>query len=102
MFEANPSLTPDVAKATLLGTTDKGVAGQPGAGMGMVDAYAAVTAAASGAYVTSPANVGLRPGTGLGSLDASRGSFHVMADLNHDGKPQLVVGEIDVLGNSWS
>ncbi|HMC37980.1 MAG TPA: S8 family peptidase [Actinomycetota bacterium] len=102
MFQANPRLTPDVAKAALLGTTNRDLVGQPGAGDGLVDAYAAVRAAASGAFLARPANVGLRAGTGLGSLEASRGSNHVYADLNGDGVLELVTGEIDVLGNSWS
>ena len=37
MFEADPSLTPDVAKAVLVGTTDRTLAGQKGAGQGLVD-----------------------------------------------------------------
>ncbi|HEY3210011.1 MAG TPA: S8 family peptidase [Actinomycetota bacterium] len=96
MFQANPSVTPDVAKATLFGTAFKNM-GQP-----LVDAYGAASAAALGQYVMAPANVGLTASTGLGSLEASRGSYHVSADLDGDGHPELVKGEIDVLGNSWS
>ena len=49
-----------------------------------------------------PANQGVPRSTGLGSLELSRGSYHVYADTNGDGIPDLVAGEIDVLGNSWS
>jgi serine protease AprX len=96
MFQANPSLTPDVAKATLLGTAFRNM-GQP-----LVDAYGAASAAALGQYLMVPANAGLIPSTGMGSLEASRGSYHVSADIDGDGNPEVVKGEIDVLGNSWS
>jgi hypothetical protein len=48
------------------------------------------------------ANVGLTPSTGLGSLEASRGSMHVYADLDGDGRVEKVQGEIDVLGRPWN
>jgi serine protease AprX len=110
MFQANPALTPDVAKATLLGTTFKNFVSQSGAGQGLVDAYGAASAAALSTFLTKPANVGLAPSTGLGSLEASRGSLHVYVDLpsdglgadDADGQLDLVTGEIDVLGNSWA
>jgi serine protease AprX len=102
MFQANPQLTPNVAKATLIANGMHYLASQPGAGSGLVDAYGSAQSASSGQYFAAPANVGLTPGTGLGSLDASRGSAHVYADLNGDGVADLVTGEIDVLGNSWS
>jgi serine protease AprX len=109
MFQANPALTPDVAKATLLGTTFKNIVSQAGAGQGLVDAYGAASGAALSTFLTKPANVGLAPSTGLGSLEASRGSLHVYADLpgdglgadDADGRLDLVRGEIDSLGNSW-
>jgi len=110
MFQANPALTPDVAKATLLGTTFKNFSSQSGAGQGLIDAYGAASAAAFNTFLTKPANVGLMPSTGLGSLEASRGSYHVHADLpddglgakDLDGSLDLVTGEIDALGNSWT
>ena len=102
MFQANPRLTPDVAKATLMGTTDRNLVGPSGASHGLVDADGAVVASAANSFQYRPANVGLTPGTGLGSLDASRGRFHVRADLNGDGQWQRVDGEVDVLGNSWT
>ncbi|MEW6060053.1 MAG: S8 family peptidase [Actinomycetota bacterium] len=98
MFQANPALTPDVAKAILIGTAmrSRGLMNAP-----LVDALGSVCAAFSNAFQTRPANQGLVPSTGLGSLEASRGSFHVYADLNGDGVPEIVQGEIDVLGQAW-
>src|SRR6266511_2497373 len=110
MFQSNPSLTPDVAKAVLMGTADKNIMLMPGtnmpatgSGAGFLQVDGAVGAAKLGTYALTPANRGLVPSTGLGSLEASRGSAHVYADLNGDGVPELVVGEIDVLGqtDSW-
>jgi len=110
MLQANPALTPDVAKATLKGTAKKTNAFQFGTATGLVDAYGAAYAAAKGVYMNSPANTGLIPSTGTGSIELSRGSFHVYADLpfdglganDIDGQMDLVTGEIDALGNSWT
>jgi serine protease AprX len=98
MFQANPALTPNIAKAILMGTAFKaaGLKSAP-----LVDATGAVLATLSHTYDSKPANQGLVPSTGLGSLEASRGSFHVYADLNGDGVPEPVVGEVDVLGQAW-
>jgi serine protease AprX len=102
MFQAYPGMTPDVAKATLMGTTvEKNLALSPGGGTGLVNAEEAVKAAASWKFLKLPANQGLVPSTGLGSLEASRGSLHVYADVDGDGVPELVTGEVDVLGRPW-
>jgi serine protease AprX len=102
MFQAYPGLTPDVAKATLMGTAvEKNLALQPGGGVGLVNAEEAVKAAASWKFLKLPANQALVPSTGLGSLEASRGSLHVYADVDGDGVPELVTGEVDVLGRPW-
>lgn len=101
MFEANPALTPDAAKAILTATATPDLASQPGAGAGLVDAAAAVAAAAAGVYDGSPANQGLRRSDGTGSLQGSRGGHEVYADLNGDGQAEQVSGELDVLGNPW-
>jgi serine protease AprX len=102
MFQASPTLTPDVAKATLMGTAfEKNLALLPGGGAGLINAEEAVKAAVAGKFFLKPANVGVIPSTGLGSLEASRGSLHVYADLDGDGLPDLVTGEIDVLGRVW-
>ena len=109
MYQANPNLTPDVVKAILRAQAQKQLAGQPGAGAGLVDANSAVQSATNSYYATVPANVGLVASNGLGSIEASRGSLHVYADLpqdglgaaDADGQFDLVQGEIDALGNAW-
>ena len=102
MFQANPTLTPDVAKATVVGTAQKYLSKQDdGAGSGVIDVAAAVKASLKGRYASRPANQQLQPSTGLGSLEQSRGTFHVYADLNGDGVPELVTGEVDVMGTTW-
>jgi serine protease AprX len=102
MYQADPLMTPDVAKATLLGTAFKSATYRSGGGAGLVDAEGAVLAARNGKYRYAPANVGLIPSTGVGSLQASRGSFRVYADANADGTPEPIEGEIDVLGMPWT
>jgi serine protease AprX len=110
MYQVNPNLTPDVVKAILKAAAQKQLAGQSGAGAGLVDAYSAVQAAPNGYYTTIPANVGVARSTGVGSLEASRGSLHVYADLpqdglgasDADGQLDLVQGDLDALGGPWS
>jgi serine protease AprX len=102
MFQANPSLTPDLAKGALMKTAFRNASYKwPTAGAGLVDVGSAIQAVTHIGGVT-PANLGVVPSTGTGSLEASRGSFHVMADINGDGVLDLVTGETDVLGQSWS
>jgi serine protease AprX len=101
MFQAKPSLTPNRAKALLMGTAMPYLSG-PAGGEGLVNASTATFWAATNSSQFGKANVGLVPSTGLGSLEASRGTHHVYADLNGDGIPELVQGEIDVRGVPWS
>lgn len=98
MYEANPSLRPNAVKGILMGTAFKTAAYRVGGGSGLVDATGAVLAATS---APSNPNLGLIPSVGAGSLEASRGHFHVETDLDGDGQPDLVEGEIDVLGDPW-
>ena len=100
MFQANPWLTPDLAKGVLLKTAYKNGNYGHGAGAGLVDAGSALQAARNSNGVM-PANLDLVPSTGTGSLEASRGSFHVDADIDGDGIPDKVIGEIDALGQPW-
>jgi serine protease AprX len=102
MFQANPSLTPNVAKAILMGTAGKDFSKQPGAGAGLLDAGGAINSATTQSYTNVPANQGLVPSTGLGTLEGSRGSMHVYTDLNGDGTPDMVTGEIGFNGTAWS
>ena len=71
MLEKNPGLTPDQVKFRLMETA-RGIAdaAPADAGRGIVDAYAAATSA-----LTGSANQGLTPSSGLGSLQADRGSL---------------------------
>jgi len=115
MIQAKPSITPDVLKATLVGTAKKmggllGLVGLDGSGAGLVDATAAVSAAAANTYANKPANRGLLTlgSTGLGLVQLSRDSSAlVYSDMNGDGLLDLVTGEVDalgrtLLGNTWS
>jgi serine protease AprX len=100
-YQANPALTPDQMKKLLVNRAKDYMAAQPGGGSGLVNAY--TTAFAAGMRL----DMGLarQPyvySTGLGLLEGSRGSLHIYADINHNGQPVLVQGEVDVLGNAWS
>lgn len=97
LLQANPSLTPGAVKSILMGTTFRASQYRAGGGAGMVDAATAIQSIGSGDW----ANAGLIRSLGAGSLEASRGRFHVYTDLNHDGEPDLVTGEQDVLGDPW-
>ena len=100
MFQANPGLTPDLAKGVLVKTAYRNGNYGHGAGAGLVDVGSALQAARNTNGVW-PANLGLVPSTGTGSLEASRGSFHVDADIDGDAIPDRVIGEIDALGQPW-
>jgi serine protease AprX len=102
MFQADPGMTPNVAKKTLVATAKGYISDQLGAGAGMVDATSATSAALLGQYDANPANGNWTSSNGSGSLEASRGSMHVWADINGDGVPELVVGDIDVFGRPWT
>jgi serine protease AprX len=89
VFEANPALTPDEAKAVLT------LSASPN---GVLDAAAAVADALNPPSVLASPFV---PSDGLGSLEASRGSFHVQSDPGGTGVMTPVVGEVTVLGVPW-
>jgi serine protease AprX len=105
MFQANPALTPDQAKAALVATANPTLAG-PGAGAGLIDANAALVLVgprrgAVGSDGLPRANAGTAASSGLGTIDGSRGSERGVADLNGDGIPEPLSGEVDVLGRPW-
>ena len=98
LYQVDPTLTPRRVKGILLGTTFRPAAYRVGGGEGMVDAAGAVWSASGD--VANP-NAGFARSSGLGSLEGSRGRFHVETDLDGDGQPDLVQGELDVLGVPW-
>jgi serine protease AprX len=101
MFDAAPDLTPDEAKAALVGTAAPELAAVPGAGAGLVDAYAAVRAARDHSFATRPANQDAVRSSGLGKIDSSRGSLKPYTDWKEPGKVEQLSGEFDALGLVW-
>ena len=97
LYQVNPSLRPNAVKSILLGSAVRASQYRSGGGSGLVDAAGAVQSINSGVW----ANGGLTRSAGLGSLEGSRGRFHVHADLDGDGQLDLVNGEQDVLGAPW-
>jgi serine protease AprX len=98
LYQANPSLRPGTVKSILMGSTFRASQYRTGGGSGLVDAAGAFSSINSGDW----ANAGLVRSLGAGTLEGSRGGFHVHADLNHDGQLDLVTGEQDVLGAPWN
>jgi serine protease AprX len=101
LFEADPALTPDEAKAALVGTSH-GLIGQPGAGTGLVDASLALRAVRADTYAGAGRTIPYAYSTGAGDLEPSRGSYHVYSDPDGDSVPQQLSGEVDALGNAWN
>ncbi|MDQ3770529.1 MAG: S8 family peptidase [Actinomycetota bacterium] len=97
LLEADPTLAPDEVKSILTSTAEP-LETPEGSGAGLLDVEEALDEAAEN---HPPANVGLLASDGLGSLDDSRGSLRVVADIDDDNVSEPVVGEIDVLGNPW-
>jgi serine protease AprX len=97
MFQQNPSLTPDMAKAILLNTAKptSSASHTP-----IVSAAGALSSATT--YAGPPANQGLLRSTGLGKIEPSRGTFHVYASPGAgNGNPKLLKGEYDVFWDKW-
>ncbi|WP_158220335.1 S8 family peptidase [Kineosporia sp. A_224] len=101
MVAANPALTPDQVKGVLLATTDRTLAGAAGGGAGLVDAAQAVALATSAGPLPA-ANAAAVASTGTGPLQATRGTHPVYADVDGDGVPTLLTGEVDALGTPWT
>ncbi len=106
MIDANASLTPDQVKGSLVASANDALAGE-GAGAGLLDAAGAISrgdpdkSGRGGGAPIPRANRGQSFSTGLGSIAASRGSEIVVADLDGDGVPEPVLGEVDALGHPW-
>jgi serine protease AprX len=94
LISQRPGLTPDQVKALLTGTAQKikGVA-KPAQGSGLIDLAAAKNAPTPDAVKVAQK---FKVSTGLGSLEASRGSVHVTVG----GKK--VTGEVDVRGRAFN
>jgi serine protease AprX len=105
MLDVDPTLTNDEVKGVLTVTADRRLAG-PGGGAGTVDALAATTAVTPPKKGPMPAlpvaNAGLTRSTGAGPIEASRGTLHVVGDLDGDGAADPVTGEVDALGRPWN
>ncbi|MDQ3554726.1 MAG: S8 family peptidase [Chloroflexota bacterium] len=99
LFEVDPDLTPDEAKALLMATA-RPMPGQAGSGAGQLDAAAAVALLRSVGPLPAPALRG-PASSGTGSIEASRGSHKVFADPDRDGRAGLVTGEVDALGRPF-
>jgi serine protease AprX len=109
MFAADPSLTPDQAKAVLVSTAKGSLKSTNAGGAGLVtadDAVAKAQSLAAGTSTITPANQNLAPSSGLGSLESSRGTQHVYVmrcdPVAGTCAPVLLNGEVDALGNAWS
>ena len=108
LFQQSPGLKPDVAKKLLKDSAYKYLDTMVGAGKGLGDAKKAHDTLALG--FNTPGNSGLIPSNGTGSLEASRGSFHVFIDSpsdglgpsDADGMLDPLTGEVDALGNRWA
>ena len=100
VIQANPRLTPDQVKGILIDTANDNLVGQPGAGNGAVHARDAVEAA-RGIRGWKRLKGIPAPSSGLGTLEGTRGDGHVYGDVHRNGTPDLVVGEIDVLGDRF-
>jgi serine protease AprX len=99
VLQANPTLTPDQVKGVLMNTASPiaGISAET-QGAGRVLGGAALAAATA---TSVPAYSQSTPGTGLGSLEASRGGANVQTDCNGDGVAEIIKGEIDVRCEAW-
>ncbi|MDP3714753.1 MAG: S8 family serine peptidase [Mycobacteriales bacterium] len=91
LIAARPELTPDQVKALLMGTAvPLGTRAVNDQGSGRVDLAAALSAPAGAAQWQTGS------GSGLGSIEASRGGRHVETPCG------VIVGEIDVRCEAWN
>ncbi|HEY4375869.1 MAG TPA: S8 family serine peptidase [Acidimicrobiales bacterium] len=93
LLSARPTLTPDQVKAVLMASASQ-LPNSPASaqGAGMINVGKAIlTAVPANATQTFPYS------SGLGSIDAARGSSPVTSP---DGTP--ITGEVDIMGNPWT
>ena len=97
ILKANPTWTPDQVKYALRSTASP-IAGVPAntQGRGRVSLAAALAADVSAAPVQTAY------GSGLGTIEASRGAHHVYADCQQNGTYTEVRGEMDVYCRPWN
>ena len=91
LLDDRPNLTPDMVKAILRNTAT------PLAGASSIDQGGGLinVRAASGGSTRSRDRQSWSPATGLGSLEAARGTEHVADDGVE------LIGEIDIMGQPW-
>src|SRR3954469_5761565 len=96
LFQAKPDLTPDQVKQILTGSAS-GLNNVSALleGEGTTDLRKALKAVPKEIATTEPW------GTGNGSLERSRGSFHVVVGETTPGETPLA-GEVDVFGQGWN
>jgi serine protease AprX len=99
LLDKYPNLTPDMVKAAFSASgvplkTSKGVELEKGAER--IDVKAAAWKAPAVALGLINSAQPFAPATGLGSLEASRGSFHLV-----DADGSVLQGEVDLFGNAW-
>jgi serine protease AprX len=92
LVEQRPELTPDQVKYLLTSTATNIVSTPAQAGHGKIDLAAALAAPTPGVEAVQAH----APSTGLGSLDAARGSFHVGTDGDY------LDGEMTAFGGTWT
>jgi serine protease AprX len=100
VLQRYPSLTPDQVKATLMasGRVLKTSSGQTlDQGMRAIDLNQVPSRVSDVASGKLPSRQLFTPATGLGSIDAARGSFHLV-DTDSG---TVLQGEIDVTGATW-
>jgi serine protease AprX len=95
LLQARPTLTPDEVKRLLVSTADTMPAADPiGRGAGQLNVGKALGAPAPGIAAAQVFGAS----TGLGSIEAARGSAHVA-----DGRTGVeLTGEKDIMGQAWS
>jgi serine protease AprX len=93
LLQARPQLTPDQVKQLLV----EGAAPLSNSGLAADRGIGRLNVATSASMLPLLATQAARPGTGLGSLDAARGTSIELYDDD-----VLLQGEVDVMGRTWN